>query len=132
MGRQLQRESPSVATGDLERFRNAFRRMEKRLQEATRSNRFKPPTDLAKAQVHLKTTTSSGGIPGDVLDLSLEGMKIAIQAGHPLEVGQRCHVAVGDGEGETYALQGTVRWFEETSYITVFGLFLDSADLIES
>ncbi len=105
--------------------------MEKRLQEATRSNRFKPPTDLATARIHLKSTMASQGLAGEVLDLSLDGMKLAIQAGHPLEVGQRCHVSVGAEEGETYALTGTVRWFEETSYITVFGLSLDSADLIE-
>nr|WP_256438888.1 PilZ domain-containing protein [Synechococcus sp. CCY 9618] len=115
----------------MERFRDAFRRLEKRLKEASRSTRFKPPSDLAIARVHLKSTLSSDGLLGEVLDLSLDGMKIAIEAGQDIEVGEHCHVAVGDGEGETYALAGTVRWIEDSSYITVFGLSLDSADRIE-
>jgi hypothetical protein len=105
--------------------------MEKRLQEATRSNRFKPPTDLATARIHLRSTSSSDGILGEVLDLSLDGMRLAIQAGHPLEVDQICRITIGEPEGETYALKGNVRWFEETSFITVFGISLESADLIE-
>jgi hypothetical protein len=120
-----------VAKGDLERFRNAFHRMEKRLQEATRSNRFKPPTDLASARIHLKSPASSEGVLAEVLDFSLDGMKLAIQAGHSLEVDQTCRITIGDPEGETYALRGNVRWLEQSSYITVFGLSLESADLIE-
>ncbi|KEF41681.1 MAG: hypothetical protein ER33_09970 [Cyanobium sp. CACIAM 14] len=125
-------ESSSVATGDLERFRDAFRRLEERLQEATRSDRFKPPTDLATARVHLGPTSSSEALLGEVLDLSLDGLKIAIEAGHDLTVGESCNVAVGDGEGQTYSLRGTVRWIEDTNYITVFGLSLDSADRLEA
>jgi hypothetical protein len=120
-----------VATGDLERFREAFRRLEERLREATRSTRFKPPTDLATARIQLKSTAAAEGVLAEVLDLSLDGMKIAIEAGHDLEVGQPCKVAIGDGEGETYALAGTVRWIEESSYIIVFGISLDSADRID-
>jgi hypothetical protein len=115
----------------LERFRDAFRRLEKRLQEASRSTRFKPPTDLATARVHLKSTSSPDGLVGEVLDLSLDGMKLAIEAGHDIAVGEHCNIAIGDGEGETYALVGTVRWIEDTSYITVFGISLESADRIE-
>jgi hypothetical protein len=125
-------DNKSVATGDLERFRSAFRRLEKRLQEATRSNRFKPPTDLATARIHLASTSSSEGLAGEVLDLSLDGMKIAIEAGHDMHVGQQCNIAIGDGEGEAYSLVGNVRWIENTSYITVFGISLDSADRLEA
>ncbi len=48
-----------------------------------------------------------------------------------MDVGQHCTIAIGDGEGVAYSLVGTVRWIENTSYITVFGLSLDSADPIE-
>lgn len=68
---------------------------------------------------------------GEVLDLSLDGMKIAIMAGHDIDVGQHCTIAIGDGEGEAYTLVGSVRWVENTSYITVFGISLASADRME-
>jgi hypothetical protein len=115
----------------LERFREAFRRLEERLQEASRSDRFKPPTGLATARLHLKATEASEGVLGEVLDLSVDGMKMAVEAGQDLAVGQPCSVVVGDGEGETYDLRGTVRWIEATNYISVIGLSLDSAQRLE-
>ena len=66
-----------------------------------------------------------------MLDLSADGLKIAIEAGHQPAIGQPCSVVVGDGEGETYDPRGTVRWIEATSYISVIGLSLDSAHRIE-
>jgi hypothetical protein len=120
-----------VTTGDLERFRQAFRRLEERLQEASRSDRFKPPTGLATARLHMESMGVPAGVLGEVLDLSLDGIKMAIEAGHHLAVGHHCSVVVGDGEGETYDLRGTVRWIEATSYISVVGLSLDSAHRIE-
>jgi hypothetical protein len=121
-----------VATGDLERFREAFRRLEKRLEEASRSGRFKPPTGLATARLHLESMQPSEGVFAEVLDLSLDGLKIATEAGHRPVVGQICSLVVGDGEGETYDLRGTIRWIEATSYISVIGLSLDSAERLET
>ncbi len=74
---------------------------------------------------------ASRGVLGEVLDLSLDGMKMVIEAGHELAVGHGCNVVMGDGEGETYDLRGTVRWIETTSYISVIGLSLESAHRIE-
>ncbi|WP_259725934.1 PilZ domain-containing protein [Synechococcus sp. CS-1332] len=74
----------------------------------------------------------SDGVLGEVLDLSVDGMKVAIEAGHDLTVGHHCSVVVGDGEGETYDLTGIVRWIEATSYISVIGLSLNSARRIEA
>ncbi len=120
-----------MVTGDLEQFRVAFRRLEERLQAASRSDRFKPPTGLATARLHQESMGAAEGVLGEVLDLSVDGMKLAIEASHDLEVGQHCSVVVGDGEGETYDLRATVRWIEATSYISVIGLSLDSAQRIE-
>jgi hypothetical protein len=117
-----------MATGDLERFREAFRRLEKRLEEASRSDRFKPPTGLATARLHFESRQPSEGVFAEVLDLSADGLKVAIEAGHRPAVGHPCNVVVGDGEGETYDLRGTIRWIEATSYISVIGLSLDSAE----
>ncbi|MBD2548591.1 hypothetical protein H6G65_03130 [Microcystis elabens FACHB-917] len=47
-------------------------------------------------------------------------------------MGQTCSLVVGDGEGETYDLKGTIRWIEATSYISVIGLSLDSAERQEA
>lgn len=121
-----------MATGDLQRFREAFRRLERRLEEASRSDRYKPPTGLATARLHLELTSPSEGVCAEVLDLSAEGLKIAFEAGHHPAVGQPCSVVVGDGEGETYDLRGTIRWVEATSYISVIGLSLDSAQRLEA
>lgn len=121
-----------MATGDLERFRESFRRLEKRLEEASRSDRYKPPTGLATARLHLASMGPSQGVFAEVLDLSADGLRIAIEAGHHPAVGQPCSVVLGDGEGETYDLQGTIRWIEATSYISVIGLSLDSAQRLEA
>ena len=88
-----------MVTGDLERFREASRRLEERLQEASRSDRFKPPTGLATARLHQASIGASEGVPGEVLDLSVDGLKMAIHASHALAVGQNWSVVVGDGEG---------------------------------
>jgi hypothetical protein len=74
----------------------------------------------------------SEGVFAEVLDLSADGLKIAIEAGHHPAVGQLCSVVVGDGEGETYDLKGTIRWLEATSYISVIGLSLESAQRLEA
>ncbi len=121
-----------MATGDLERFQEAFRRLEKRLEEASRADRYKPPTGLATARLHLASMQPAEGVFAEVLDLSADGLRIAIEAGHHPAVGQPCSVVMGDGEGETYDLQGTIRWIEATSYISVIGLSLDSAQLLEA
>jgi hypothetical protein len=124
-----------VTTPDLQRFQQAFRRLEERLQQASRSDRFKPPSGLATARLHTEPMGVSAGVLVEVLvevlDLSVDGMKMAIEASHHLCVGHHCRVMVGDGEGETYDLRGTVRWIEATSYISVIGLSLDSAHRIE-
>ncbi|MEA5416803.1 PilZ domain-containing protein [Synechococcus sp. BA-132 BA5] len=114
----------------MERFREAFRRLEEPLQDASRSDRFKPPTGLATARLHQAAIGASEEVPGEVLDLSMDGLKMAIHASHAFAVGQNCSVVVGDGEGETYDLRGTVRWIEATSDISVMGHSLDSAHRI--
>jgi hypothetical protein len=120
-----------VTTPDLQRFQQAFRRLKERLQQASRSDRFKPPSGLATARLHTEPMGVSAGVLAEVLDLSVDGMKMAIEASRHLCAGHHCRVMVGDGEGETYDLRGTVRWIEATSYISVIGLSLDSAHRIE-
>jgi hypothetical protein len=54
--------SRQVATGDLDRFRESFRRLERRLEEASRADRYKPPTGLATARLHLESMQPTEGL----------------------------------------------------------------------
>jgi len=87
---------------------------------------------LPRPRLQLESMGASEGVFAEVLDLSAEGLTIAIEAGHPPAVGQHGSVVVGDREGETSDLRDTVRWIEATSYISVIGLSLDSAHRIEA
>jgi hypothetical protein len=119
-----------VDSADLDQFREAFRLQEERLQTASRSSRFKPPTDLATARITFEGIDGGKEILGEVLDLSSEGMKVAIEIGINLKVDQPCKMILGTGIDESYSLWGTVRWVEQSAYITVFGVLLESARLL--
>ena len=51
-----------MVIGDLQRFREAFLRLEKRLEQASRSDRYKPPTGLATARLHLESMQPTEGL----------------------------------------------------------------------
>ncbi|MEB3332940.1 MAG: PilZ domain-containing protein [Synechococcaceae cyanobacterium] len=127
-----------AATGSLESFRQSLARLRGSLEEASRTARFKPPTDLAAGALHLLPQGSSfspdselpggGGIVAEILDVSSEGMKLAISDGQTVQAGQGCHLTVRCGPSESFALGGTVRWVEQSSFITVFGIQLSWAE----
>lgn len=110
---------------EIERFRAALEDLQEFLQEASRSDRYKPSEDLTLVRIRLGDPQGVPGVVGEILDLSSDGMKIALAVSHPVEVDQRCHLVVGALEGERYELVGTVRWVDRNPYITVFGLALD-------
>ncbi len=119
-----------VDSADLDQFREAFRLQKERLQTASRSSRFKPPTDLSTARITFEGIDGGKEILGEVLDLSPEGMKVAIETGIDLKVEQPCKMTLGAGIDQSYSLWGTVRWVEDSAYITVFGVLLESAKLL--
>ena len=111
---------------DLQRFRAALEGLQALLQEASRSDRYKPSEDLSLARIRLGASLDRPAVVGEILDLNSEGMKIALAVSQPVEVDQRCHLVVGSPEAQCYELIGTVRWVDRNPYITVFGLALDT------
>jgi hypothetical protein len=107
----------------------ALERLQHRLEEATRPTRFKPIEDLSLARILIGDPRAARPVVGEILDLSPDGMKIALAVSQPVEVDQLCNLLVGAPEGECYELVGTVRWVDRNPYITVFGLALEDATL---
>lgn len=120
--------STAVASG-LVGFREALERLEHRLQEASRPSRYKPVEDLSLARILFGEPTAASPVVGEILDLSRDGMKIALAVSQEVEVDQECHLLVGHPDHECFELAGTVRWVDRNPYITVFGLALSEATL---
>jgi hypothetical protein len=116
----------TTPTSDLERFRQALHREQQHLVEASRASRFKPPTDLTSAELSLlgDDGSSSAPITAEILDLSGDGMKIAISPGPDLREGQICLLRFQPNASEGYQLRGAVRWLEASTFILVFGIQL--------
>lgn len=121
----------SVASRDLDRFRYALQRLNDRLQQAVRPDRFKPPEDLTLARVSF-TDRQGSPLVGEIIDIGADGMKIALAGGETVAVGETCELQVGADDAEHYELSGSVRWVQSHPYITVFGVLLDSAELVET
>ena len=110
---------------DLERFRQALERRRSQLLEASRSSRYRPPTDLATAQVSLPGEgAGSTPILAEILDLSGDGLRVAISPGPNLRVGQICLLRFEPESGDGFHLTGEVRWVEASAHIVVFGIRL--------
>jgi len=124
----LNETRPSVSSSpELDRYHQTLQRLQQRLVEGARCDRIKPPVNLALTQVSFEDGTCA---PGEILDLSPEGMKVALDAGYPVAVDQACRLRVGGPlSDEHFELAGTVRWVESCSFITVFGIRLDRAEL---
>jgi len=121
--------SGGIGGSGLDGFRDALERLQHRLEEANRPSRFKPVEDLSLARILFGDRSGAAPVVGEILDLSRDGMKIALAVSHPVEVDQDCHLLVGPPESECYELHGTVRWVDRNPYITVFGLALRDATL---
>jgi len=111
-----------VADGDLERFRQALDRLQAQLVATPRPSRFKPTSHLMQAEVCLEEDIDGEPAMGEILDLSPDGMKIAMDTSVALEPDQLCQLVVTTDDEETFHLKGTVRWVEAHPYITVFGV----------
>lgn len=120
----------SAPSADLERFCQALVREHEHLLEASRSSRFRPPTDLATAQLCLQGDDGNPGlaIVAEILDLSGDGMKIAITPHHDVRVGRICLLRFQPKSGDGYQLRGEVRWLEASDFILVFGIRLLAAE----
>jgi hypothetical protein len=114
---------------DLAWFRKAIRRGQEHLVETSRSCRFRPPTDLTISELSLLDGDGGNSAPivAEILDLSDDGMKIAISPGPDLRAGQLCLLRFQPDSGKGYQLRGAVRWLEVSTFILVFGIQLLAA-----
>ena len=117
-----------TSTTDLDRFRQAFYRDRPQLLETSHLSRYRPP-DPATAELSLlDDDTASAAVLAEILDLSGDGMKIAIGPGAGVRVGQLCLLKLQQETGDNFELRGQVRWVETSTYILVFGILLLTAN----
>jgi hypothetical protein len=64
----------------------------------------------------------------DILELSADGVTIAIPAGGALRQGQHGQLLIGPAEGGHYALPVAVRWVEFSTTRSILGLVFIAAE----
>lgn len=110
---------------DLIRFRNALEDQRDQLEQASRPSRFKPPTDLTLVEIQLGTAPDQAErspVVGEIVDISADGMKIALSGAHQIDLNQKCRIRAGNPTATMYCLAGNVRWVDSHPRITVFGI----------
>lgn len=117
-----------MASTDLSRFRTALHELQDELEHASRPSRFKPPVDLSLVRVQPDPGSEATPLSGEIVDLSPEGMKIALTGRHEFHVDQPCRILAGSPDTTVYDLLGTIRWIETHPLITVFGIRLEGDD----
>lgn len=124
---QYNHRSP-VPPGDLDRYRLALQRLQHLLEQGARADRFKPPENFALAQVRFGDA-SAAPLTGEIVDISPDGMKLALEGGHPIAVGEPCRLDIRAEGKEWFELQGLVRWVDSHPLITVIGLQLTTVEV---
>ncbi len=116
--------------GDLDLYRRALQRLEHHLEAGSRADRFKPPETFALARLHFGEG-STAAVTGEIVDISSDGMKLALEGGHPIGVDQSCRLAIGAHGSEWFELEGVVRWVDTHPLITVIDVQLRTVEVHE-
>lgn len=110
---------------DLVIFRKAIHQLEVLEPSNDRrfQRRFTPVGPLSRATVRF-----SGEEPGeeaDVVDLSFNGLRLAVSTCCRCQEGDRCTIELSPDGSTVLCLDGEVRWVKSHPFITVFGVLLN-------
>jgi len=110
---------------DLHAFRMALRQLDgiEPAGDRRSESRFAPSGPLSRARVCLKG--EQHWRDADVVDLSANGMRLAVAAGALCREGESCTIAISLSEQRELRLSGDIRWVQPHRAITVFGVLLD-------
>lgn len=110
---------------DLMIFHRAIHQLE-RLEPSSdrrKQQRYAPVGPLARARVSF-----DGGVTGevaDVVDLSFNGLRLAVAACCTCREGDRCTIEISPDGAMLLSLDAEVRWVKTHPFITVFGVLLN-------
>lgn len=119
-----------VPPADLDRYRRALQRLQHHLEAGARTDRFKPPENFALAQVRFGGG-SAAPVTGEIVDISPDGMKLALEGDQSIAVDQPCRLDIGANGNERFELEGLVRWVDNHPLITVIGIQLSAVEVHE-
>ena len=110
---------------DLLAFRVALSKLDslETANERRSDVRYVPSASLSCAKVRLGSEDPIHD--ADVVDLSVNGIRLALAAGIQCQEGDPCQIIFDPDEGTTWTLDGQIRWVTQHPYITVFGVLLD-------
>jgi hypothetical protein len=80
---------------------------------------------LAKAKVCLAAASALDQIDADVIDLSSNGLRLAVHAGATPAIGMTCRIQLSPDGQRVLQVRGQIRWVEHHPLIIVFGVQLD-------
>lgn len=109
---------------DLAAYRMALRQQSGMLpvEDRRREPRYTPVGHLARAKVRLEPT--SPPIDADVVDLSVNGLRLAVSPAVKPTPGMPCQIQLTSDGSRMLQLQGEIRWVEQHALISVFGVQL--------
>ena len=112
---------------DLAAFRWALRRQKGLIpvNDRRKEPRYLPIGPMARARV--KLTGSAELFDADVIDVSFSGLRVAVHSNLKPEQGTTCKIQLTTDGSQTLLLQGEIRWTEQRSLISVFGVLLEPA-----
>jgi len=85
--------------------------------------RYAPTGAFEQASVRFSRDTACK--QADVIDLSPNGIRLALPPSEKLQEGQRCQIIITPNPSTAWKLEGEIRWVTPHPYITVFGVLLD-------
>lgn len=115
----------AMVPNDLLEFRQAIAKLDRMDSSSDRRHeiRYAPSESLSKASVQFRL--GPGRWDADVIDLSPNGIRLALPPGETFREGERCQILISPNPSTIWALEGEIRWVTLHPYITVFGVLLD-------